>query len=406
MENQQAFQKELIEKFQNMDLVQKHKGFSTKAIHCGQEPDPVTGGVNVAINTSTTFAQRLPGEPIGPYDYARCGHPTREAFEKAMAGVEYGKFGMAFSSGCAAMTCVLLLLNHGDHVICCDDVYGGTQRYMRKIQEEKGNLKFTFVDMTKVENVEKAIQPNTKLIWVETPTNPTLKICDIEAICKLAKEKEILSVVDNTFPSPYLQSPLLQGADICVNSVTKYIGGHSDVVMGTLTLNDAKLYEKLRFLSKSFGGVPGPFDCYLALRGLKTLKVRMEQHCKNAAVIAAYLEKHPKVEKVIYPGLESHPQHEIAKKQMRGFGGMITFYLKGGMEESKKFLSNLHVMTLAESLGGVESLIECPAVMTHFSVPPEIRKELGIHDNMIRVSAGIEDIEDLLADFDHGFEKI
>ena len=396
---------ELIQQYENASLVKKHKGFSTTAIHCGQEPDPVTGGVNVPINLSTTYAQKYPGEPIGPYDYARCGNPTREAFEKALAGVEYAKYGMAFSSGCAALTCILLLLKQGDHVICCDDVYGGTQRYMRKIAEEKGMLTFTFVDMTNPDNVAKAIKPNTKLIWIETPTNPTLKICDIEAICKIAKEKEIISVVDNTFPSPYLQSPLQLGADLCVNSCTKYIGGHSDVVMGAITLNDTKLYEQLKFISKSFGGVPGPFDCYMALRGLKTLKVRMEQHCRNAMVIAKYLEKHPKVEKVVYPGLESHPQHEIAKKQMRGFGGMITFYLKGGIEESRKFLSSLKVMTLAESLGGVESLIECPAVMTHGSVPPEIRKELGILDNMIRISVDIEDIEDLVEDVEQALEK-
>jgi cystathionine gamma-lyase len=398
--------KELIQKYDTEGLVKRHVGFSTKAIHCGQEPDPISGGVNVAINLSTTFAQKFPGEPYGPYDYARCGNPTRDAFEKAMAGVEYAKYGMAFSSGCAAMTCVLLMFSQGDHVICCDDVYGGTQRYMRKVSEDKGMLKFSFVDMTYIENIEKAIQSNTKLVWIETPTNPTLKVCDIEAICKLCREKGLLTVVDNTFCSPYLQSPLQLGADMCVNSVTKYIGGHSDVVMGTLTLNDSKLYETLRFLSKSFGGVPSPFDCYMALRGLKTLKVRMEQTCKSAAVIARYLEKHPKIEKIIYPGLESHPQHEIAKKQMRGFSGMITFYLKGGIEESRTFLSSLKLMTLAESLGGVESLIECPAVMTHGSVPPEKRKELGISDNMIRLSVGIEDVEDLVHDLECGLEQL
>lgn len=398
--------KSLIETYENQSLVKKHQGFSTKAIHVGQEPDPISGGVTTSINLSTTFAQKYPGEPYGPYDYARCGNPTRTAFEKAIAAVEYGKHGMAFSSGCAAMTCILFLLSKGDHVIVCDDVYGGTQRYMRKIQEDKGFLTFTFVDMTKVENIEKAITENTKLIWVETPTNPTLKVCDIEEICKLAKEKKILTVVDNTFPSPYLQSPLQLGADMCVNSCTKYIGGHSDVVMGSVTLNDDALYEKLRFLSKSFGGVPGPFDCYLALRGLKTLKVRMEQHCRAGAVIARYLQKHPKIEKVIYPGLEEHPQHEIAKKQMRGFGGMITFYLKGGLEESRKFLNSVQIMTLAESLGGVESLIECPALMTHFSVPSDKRKELGIEDNMIRLSCGIEDIEDLVKDLEDSLEKI
>lgn len=397
--------KSLIEQFENQNLVRKHQGFSTKAIHAGQEPDAVFGGVNVPINLSSTFAQKLPGEPIGPYDYARCGNPTRTAFESAVAACEYAKHGMAFSSGCAAMTCILLLLKQGDHVVVCDDVYGGTQRYMRKVSEDKGMLTFTFVDMTNLDDLKKAIKDNTKMIWAETPTNPTLKVIDIEGVCKIAKEHKLLSVIDNTFPSPYLQSPLQLGADLCVNSVTKYIGGHSDVVMGTVTLNDSDLHDKLKFLSKSFGGVPGPFDCYLALRGLKTLKVRMEQTCKNAAVISRYLEKHEKVEKVIYPGLESHPQHEIAKKQMRGFGGMITFYIKGGLEGARKFLSNVHVFTLAESLGGVESLIESPALMTHFSVPSDKRKELGIDDNMIRISCGIEDIEDMVADLEQALEK-
>jgi len=398
---------QLIEKYQHANLVKDHRGFGTKAIHAGQEPDPISGGVTVAINLSTTYAQKFPGEPIGPYDYARCGHPTRDAFEKQMAAVEHGKYGMAFSSGCAATTTIIqTILSAGDHAICCDDVYGGTQRYMRQISQQRNNIEFTFVDMTNVENVTKAIKPNTKLIWVETPTNPTLKVCDVEKICAIAKEKNIITAVDNTFPSPYLQSPLLLGADISVNSVTKYIGGHSDVIMGVLVTNDSALRDKLFFTSKTMGGTPGPFDCYLALRGLKTLKVRMQAHCRSAQTIAEYLETHPKVEKVIYPGLESHPQHEIAKKQMRGFGGMITFFLKGGIEESRKFLAAMKTMTLAESLGGVESLIECPAVMTHFSVPPEIRKELGISDNLVRVSVGLEDVEDLVYDLQQAFEKI
>jgi len=399
--------KELIEKYQHAHLVKEHKGFGTKAIHAGQEPDPITGGVSVPINLSTTYAQKFPGEPFGPYDYARCGHPTRDAFEKQMAAVEHGKYGMAFSSGCAVTTTIVqTVLGVGDHAVVCDDVYGGTQRYMRQISQQKNGIEFTFVDMTDPENVRKAIKPNTKLIWIETPTNPTLKVCDIEKISEIAKEKGIITAVDNTFPSPYLQSPLLLGSDISVNSVTKYIGGHSDVVMGVLVTNNKELRDKLFFTSKTIGGVPGPFDCYLALRGLKTLKVRMEAHCRSAQIIAEYLENHPKVEKVIYPGLQSHPQHEIAKKQMRGFGGMITFFIKGGLEESRKFLASMKTMTLAESLGGVESLIECPAVMTHFSVPPEIRKELGISDNLIRLSAGLEDVEDLVYDLQQSFEKI
>jgi cystathionine gamma-lyase len=398
---------ELVDKYEHAHLVKKHRGFGTKAIHCGQEPDPISGGVSVAINLSTTYAQKFPGEPFGHFDYARCGHPTREAFEKAMAGVEHGNYGMAFSSGCAATTTIIqTFLNAGDHVVACDDVYGGTQRYMRQISQDRNKVEYTFVDMTDLENIKKAVKPNTKLIWIETPTNPTLKVCDIEEICKFAKTKNIITAVDNTFPSPYLQSPLLLGADISINSVTKYIGGHSDVVMGVLVVKEKELRDKLFFTSKTIGGTPGPFDCYLALRGLKTLKVRMDAHCRSAQIIAEYLEKHPKVEKIVYPGLQSHPQHEVAKKQMRGFGGMITFYLKGGIEESRKFLAAMKTMTLAESLGGVESLIECPAVMTHFSVPPEIRKELGISDNLIRVSVGLEDVEDLVYDLKQAFEKI
>lgn len=399
--------KQLIEKYEHAHLVSKHRGFGTNAIHAGQEPDPIHGGVNVAINLSSTFAQKFPGEPYGHFDYARCGNPTREAFEKAIAAVEHGKHGLAFSSGCAATTCIIqTLVNAGDHVICCDDVYGGTQRYMRQISQLRNNVEFTFVDMTVVENVEKAIKDNTKLIWIETPTNPTLKVCDIERICALTKGKNIITAVDNTFPSPYLQTPLDLGADISVNSVTKYIGGHSDVVMGVAVVKDDGLKDKLFFTSKTLGGTPGPFDCYLALRGLKTLKVRMDAACRSAQIIAEFLEAHPKVEKVIYPGLKSHAQHDIAKKQMRGFGGMITFFIKGELEESRKFLASMKVMTLAESLGGVESLIECPAVMTHFSVPSEVRKELGISDNLIRLSVGLEDIEDLVHDLVQGFDKI
>jgi len=277
---------------------------------------------------------------------------------------------------------------------------------MRQISQERNGVTYSFVDMTDVTKVEEAIKPNTKLIWIETPTNPTLKVCDIEAICKLAKSKGIITVVDNTFPSPYLQSPLLLGADISMNSVTKYIGGHSDVVMGVLVTNDLALRDKLFFTSKTVGGTPGPFDCYMALRGLKTLKVRMEATCRSAQTIAEYLESHPQVEKVSYPGLVSHPQHEVAKKQMRGFGGMITFFVKGGIEESRRFLAAMKTMTLAESLGGVESLIECPAVMTHFSVPVEVRKQLGISDNLIRLSVGLEDVEDLVYDLKQAFEKL
>eukprot|EP01016_Furgasonia_blochmanni_P009238 TRINITY_DN13829_c0_g2_i3.p1 TRINITY_DN13829_c0_g2~~TRINITY_DN13829_c0_g2_i3.p1 ORF type:complete len:315 (+),score=113.66 TRINITY_DN13829_c0_g2_i3:395-1339(+) len=304
------------------------------------------------------------------------------------------------------MTCILLLFGPGDHIICCDDVYGGTQRYMRKIAQERGKLDFDFVDLTNMEAVEKAFKKETKLIWIETPTNPLLKVCDIKKLCALAQKHNVISVVDNTFSSPYLQSPLLLGATLCVNSCTKYIGGHADVVMGCITTNDQELRDRLFFNSKSFGGVPGPFDCYLAMRGLRTLKVRMQEQCKSAMIIAQYLKQHPKCERVIYPGLPEHPQHEIAKAQMRGFGGMITFFIKGGLENARKFLETTQVFACAESLGGVESLIESPAIMTHASVPPEIRAELGISDTLIRISVGIEDVEDLLQDLDNAFAKV
>lgn len=398
--------KEHIERTGKEVQIEHHPGFSTKCVHGGQEPDPIHGALMTPISLSSTFAQKSPGVLYSQFDYSRCGNPTRDVFEKLIAECEYGKHGLAFSSGCAAMTCILLLLNTGDHVICCDDVYGGTQRYMRKIAEERIKIKFTFVDMTKPDEVEKAFTPETKLVWIETPTNPTLKICDVRKMCELAKTHNSLSVVDNTFASPYLQSPLLLGADICLNSCTKYIGGHSDLVMGSITLNSQELRDKLFFNSKSFGGCPSPFDCYLAIRGMKTLKIRMEQHCKAGLAVAKFLEAHPKVEKVIYPGLSSHPQYELAKTQMRGSGGMITFYVKGGLQEAQRLLENVKLFACAESLGGVESLIESPAIMTHASVPVELRKGLGISDTLVRLSCGVEDIEDLLYDLKQAFERV
>ena len=381
-------------------------GFSTKAIHSGQTIEAVHGCVNTPIYLSSTYAQKEPGSLYSTYDYSRCGNPTRTAFDDCMAALEHAKFGMSFSSGCAALTCVCLCLSAGDHVICCDDVYGGTQRYLREIGAKRCNLTVDFVDLTQLDAVEKARKPETKLLIVETPTNPTMKICDIQKLCEWAKSHKILSLVDNTFASPYLQSPILLGADICMNSCTKYIGGHCDVVMGTLTLNDKELRDRLYFVQKSFGGTPSPFESYLALRGLKTLKLRMEEHCKNAQIVAEFLVNHPKIERVCYPGLKSHPNHEVARKQMRGFGGMISIYLKGDLDAVKKFCSSLHIFICAESLGGVESLLQVPAIMTHASVPADIRKKLGIEDNLVRISVGIESVEDLLKDLEQALNLL
>lgn len=383
-----------------------HPSFSTKAIHAGQEAEPVHGSINVPIHLSSTFVQKSPGELYSHFDYSRCGNPTRETFDHAIAAVEYAKYGLSFGSGCAAMTCVCMLLTTGDHILCCDDVYGGTQRYLREIAVKKHGLKVDFVDLTDVDKLEKYVLPTSKLIIIETPTNPTLKVCDIAKVCEFAKKHKLISVVDNTFSSPYLQSPLLLGADLCLNSCTKYIGGHCDIIMGTITTNDLELNDRLYFIQKSFGGIPSPFECYLCLRGLKTLKVRMEEHCKNANIIARFLEKHPKIVKVLYPGLESHPGHKIAKKQMRNFGGMITFYLKGDLDAVRRMCKAMKIFVCAESLGGVESLMETPALMTHASVPADVRKSLGIDDNLIRMSIGIENIEDLLDDIEKGLNAV
>lgn len=332
------------------------------------------------------------------FDYARCGNPTRLALERNLASLENAKYAFALNSGCSALLSIMNLLASGDHVLCVDDVYGGTQRYMRRILNERQGVKVDFVDFGDLNTVRKNMKPNTKIVWAETPTNPTLKICDIAGIAKICKEKKALLVVDNTFFTPYLQNPLDLGADMVVHSITKYIGGHSDVVMGAIMLNDKALYDKLFFTSKSIGSGASPFDCYLALRGSKTLAVRVERAMSNAQKIAALLEKHPKVDRVIYPGLKSHPQYELCKKQARGPGAMISFYIKGDINMAERFLRAVKLFTLAESLGGVESLIENPALMTHFSVPPEQRKILGIEDNFIRISVGIEDCNDLIED--------
>ena len=381
-----------------------YSGFATRAIHCGNEPDSKFGGVSPAIDLSTTFAQPYPGQPVC-FDYARCGNPTRLALERNLASLENAKYAFALNSGCSALLSISNLLSSGDHILCVDDVYGGTQRYLRKILSERQGIKVDFVDFGDLNLVRKAIKPHTKIVWAETPTNPTLRICDIAGVAKICKEKKALLVVDNTFFTPYLQNPLDLGADMVVHSITKYIGGHSDVVMGAIMLNDKALYDRLFFTIKSIGSGASPFDCYLALRGSKTLAVRVERAMQNAQLIANFLEKHPKVDRVIYPGLKSHPQYELCKKQARGPGAMISFYIKGDIKMAERFLRTVKLFTLAESLGGVESLIENPALMTHFSVPPEQRKLLGIEDNFIRISCGIEDSKDLLEDVKQALEK-
>jgi cystathionine gamma-lyase len=383
-------------------------GFGTKVIHVGQDPDPHTGAVITPISLSTTFAQKSPGVKYpGGYEYARSANPTRDAFEAALAAAEGGKHGFSFGSGLGCTTTLMHLMAKGDHVLVIDDVYGGTQRLFRRCMAEFG-MEFSFVDMPTEDSVANAIKPNTKMIWIETPTNPTLKLVDIAMVAKVAHAhaNQILVVVDNTFASPYGQNPLSLGADIAMHSVTKYIGGHSDVVMGACVCIDDQLASRIRFFQNALGATPSPFDAYLALRGLKTLHLRMKESAKNALACARMMEAHPAVEKVIYPGLPSHPQHELAKKQMKSFGGMITVVLRGGLGESKKFLETLRFFALAESLGGVESLAEHPAIMTHASVPAEHRKTLGISDSLVRLSCGIEDEADLVADLKHALDSV
>ena len=370
--------------------------FETRAIHAGCEPDSGTGAIMTPIFQTSTYVQESPGKHKG-YDYSRTHNPTRTALEKNIASLEEGNYGLAFSSGMSAISTVTQLLDADDHVICCDDVYGGTFRLFDKILK-RYNLEFDFVDITSSQSLERYIKSNTKLIWLESPSNPLLKLVDIEAIANIAKKYNILVAVDNTFATPFFQKPLKLGADIVMHSTTKYLNGHSDVIGGALVTNDQYLYNKLQFLQNAVGAVPSPFDCFLVLRGIKTLAVRMERHAGNALKIAKFLESHPKVRKVIYPGLKSHPQHELARKQMSGFAGIITFFIKGGLEAARRFLEKVKIFSLAESLGGVESLIEHPAIMTHASLPKEVREKIGISDELIRVSVGIENVDDLIDD--------
>ena len=379
--------------------------FNTKVIHRNQHHDPSTGAVMPPVYQTSTFVQTRPGVPLNEYEYSRAANPTRTALEQALASIENGVRGLAFASGLAATDSVMKLLKPGDEVIAMDDLYGGTYRMFARIYQEYG-IKFHFIDMTNYAAFQAAINENTKLVWVETPTNPLMKLADIAEIAKITKKHNLLFAVDNTFATPYLQKPLDLGADIVMHSATKYLGGHSDVIAGALIVKDETLGEKLHFAQFATGGTLGPMDSYLVLRGIKTLHLRVQRHCENGAKVAEYLVNHPKVDKVFYPGLESHPNHDIAKKQMiGGFGGMVSFTFKSGAKaDAIQMLEKVKVFTLAESLGGVESLANHPALMTHASIPEEKRKEIGITDDLVRLSVGVEDISDLLADLEQAFQ--
>ncbi|OAV70316.1 Cystathionine beta-lyase [Bacteroidales bacterium Barb4] len=382
-------------------------GFSTNSVHAGEEPDfreGATGDVVVPIHLSTTFARKQVEIPTAGYEYTRSLNPTRKALETKLAMLENARYGLVFSSGLAAETTVLIaLLKSGDHIVAFDDLYGGTKRLFNNVFNEYG-IQVSYVDATDAARVEEAIRPETRVVWVETPSNPLLKVCDIRAIAAITRKHELTLVADNTFLSPYFQNPLDLGADIVIHSSTKYIGGHSDVLGGAVLLSDAALYESLQYRQNAVGAVLSPFDSYLTLRGIKTFSLRMEQHQKNAFAIAHFLESHPKVSRVIYPGLESHPQHELSKSQTQGHGGVLSFEIKGTGTEAKNFLESLHLFALAESLGGVESLIELPSAMTHSGIPKELREQIGITDTLIRVSVGIEDVNDLIGDLSQALE--
>ncbi len=370
--------------------------FSTRAIHAGQEPDPSTGAIMTPIFQTSTYAQTGLNENKG-YEYSRSGNPTRTALESSIASLENANYGLVFASGLAAEQAVLSILKTGDHMVSCDDLYGGSYRIFERILT-RYQIKTSYVAAASIEDYEKAIRPNTKLIWLETPTNPLLRLVDIKAVAEIAHRHNILLVVDNTFCSPYLQQPLDLGADIVLHSTTKYINGHSDVVGGAIALNDQTAYEQIKFYQNAAGGIPGPFDSWLTLRGIKTLAVRMRQHEENAHAVAKFLSEHPRIEKVYYPGLPSHPDHELAKRQMKGFGGMVSFQFRGKQEDVNQIVHRLKIITFAESLGGIKSLICHPASMTHGSIPREIREARGLTDTLLRLSVGIEDVEDILFD--------
>ena len=379
--------------------------FGTKAVHAGVEPDPTTGAIMTPIYQTSTYVQPSPGKHKG-YAYARGANPTRNALQKSIAALENGKFGLCFSSGMGATDAVIKLLNPGDEVITSNDLYGGSYRMFKKVYERFG-IKFHFIDLTQPETIKACVNSNTKLFWLETPSNPLMRIIDIKACVEIAKKNKIPVAVDNTFASPYLQNPLDLGADIVMHSVTKYLSGHSDVIMGALVVNDEKLYQELAFIANSCGAVPGPQDSFLVLRGIKTLHLRMERHCFNGRKIAEHLASHPKVGKVYWPGFTDHPNHAVAKKQMKDFGGMLSFTLKNdSLENATKLMENVHLFSLAESLGGVESLINHPASMTHASIPKEERIKNGLSDSLIRLSIGVEDVEDLVTDLDQALDRL
>jgi cystathionine gamma-lyase (EC 4.4.1.1) len=377
--------------------------FATKAIHAGVEPDPATGAIMTPVYLTSTYAQSAPGQHKG-YEYSRSDHPTRAALEHNLAALEGVEYGLAFASGLAAESAVLHLLQSGDHVAATRDLYGGTYRLFERVWAKYG-VEFSYADGEDIDALRRAFRPNTKLLWIETPSNPMLSIVDLRAACELAHAHGALAVVDNTFATPYLQQPFEFGADIVVHSTTKYLGGHSDVVGGALCVRERALYEQLKFYQNAVGAVPGPLDCFLVLRGIKTLALRMRQHCENARRIAEYLAQHPEVKQVRYPGLPTHPGHALARQQMRDFGGIVTMELHGGAARAMRFLSSTRLFTLAESLGGVESLMCHPATMTHASIPPEERARIGITDALIRLSVGVEDADDLLEDLAQAIEK-
>ena len=386
--------------------MKKQQGFGTRAIHAGQEPDPSTGAIMTPIYATSTYVQESPGKHKG-YDYARSINPTRLAYEKCIADLESGTRGFAFASGLAAMATALELIDSASHVIASDDLYGGTFRLFDKVRRRSSNLDFTFVDLTDARDFEDEIKSNTRMVWIETPSNPLLKLIDLEAIAKTARERNVISVCDNTFASPWIQRPLELGFDVVIHSATKYLNGHSDLVGGIMVVGENKeLGDQIAFLQNSVGAIAGAFDSFLVMRSLKTLALRMERHCANALEIARWLEEQPQVKLVSYPGLKSHPQHDLARQQMRGFGGMVTITLKTDLEGTKRFLENTELFALAESLGGVESLISHPALMTHASVPKEQRDVLGVTDSLVRLSVGIEDVRDLIDDLKNAFEAI
>jgi cystathionine gamma-lyase len=386
--------------------MKRQHDFATRAIHAGQEPDPSTGAIMTPIYATSTYVQESPGKHKG-YDYARSINPTRLAYERCIADLEGGTRGWAFASGLAAMATALEVLESGSHVVVSDDLYGGTFRLFERVRRRSANLDFTFVDLTDAQVFKKHIKKNTRMVWIETPSNPLLKLIDLDAIAKIARENNIISVSDNTFASPWIQRPIESGFDMVIHSATKYLNGHSDMVGGVAVVGENKeLAEQMAFLQNSVGAIAGPFDSFLALRSLKTLALRMERHCANALELARWLEEQAPVESVRYPGLKSHPQHNLARTQMRGFGGMVTIVLKTDLAGTRRFLENTHLFALAESLGGVESLINHPALMTHASVPKEQREALGVTDSLVRLSVGVEDVRDLIDDLQFAFEAI